>query len=100
MSHGALCLGLTGWVGEVQDAGGRLQQVRAAGWQVTRDGHDSDTVATLLGAHDAVILRLSQATVTARGKHKEKVEVKVQQQHRQKKKNFLDAVGKKTTKSE
>lgn len=56
-------------------------------------------MATLLGAHDAVVLRLSQATVTAQGKHKEKVEVNVQQQqHRQERKNLLDAGGKNTTK--
>lgn len=56
---------LTCGVGEVEDAGGRLQQVGAAGRQVPGDGHDGHTVATLLGAHDAVVLRLDHAALAA-----------------------------------
>lgn len=56
---------LTCRVGEVEDAGGRLQQVRAAGRQVSGDGHDGHAVATLLGAHDAVVLRLNHAAIAA-----------------------------------
>lgn len=54
---------LTCRVGEVEDAGGRLQQVGAAGRQVARDGHDGHAVTTLFGTHDAVVLRLTHATV-------------------------------------
>lgn len=54
---------LTCRVGEVEDAGGRLQQVGAAGRQVAGDGHDGHAVATLLGTHDAVVLRLTHATI-------------------------------------
>lgn len=56
---------LTRRVGEVEDAGGRLQQVRAAGRQVSGDGHDGHAVAALLGAHDAVVLRLDHAAIAA-----------------------------------
>lgn len=56
---------LTCRVGEVEDAGGRLQQVGAAGRQVSGDGHDGHAVATLLGAHDAVVLRLNHAAIAA-----------------------------------
>lgn len=56
---------LTGRVGEVEDAGGWLQQVGAAGRQVSGDGHDGHAVATLLGAHNAVVLRLDHAAVAA-----------------------------------
>lgn len=77
-------MGLTSRVGEVQNARGRLQQVGAAGWQVPRDGHDGHTVATLLGTHDAVVLRLRQATVAAQMKRKEKEKVKQQQQRQEK----------------
>lgn len=56
---------LTSGVGEVEDAGGRLQQVGAAGRQVSGDGHDGHAVATLLGAHDAVVLRLDHAAIAA-----------------------------------
>lgn len=58
-------------------------------------------MATLLGAHDAIVLRLRQAAVAAQMKHKEKEKVKVkQQQRRQGKKweNLLDAVRKKRNK--
>lgn len=56
---------LTCRVGEVEDTGGRLQQVGAAGRQVSGDGHDGHAVATLLGAHDAVVLRLNHAAIAA-----------------------------------
>lgn len=52
-------------VGEVENTGGRLQQVGAAGRQVSRDGHDGHAVAALLGAHDAVVLRLDHAAIAA-----------------------------------
>lgn len=52
-------------VGEVENTGGRLQQVGAAGGQVSRDGHDGHAVAALLGAHDAVVLRLDHAAIAA-----------------------------------
>lgn len=55
---------LTCRVGEVNDAGGRLQQVRAAWRQVARDGHDGHTVTTLLGTNNAVVLRVTHAAVT------------------------------------
>lgn len=56
-------LSLTGGVGEVEDAGGRLQQVGAAGRQISRYWHDGHAVTTLLGADDAVVLRLTHASV-------------------------------------
>lgn len=57
---------LTRRVGEVEDAGGRLQQVGAAGRQVAGDWHDGHAVTTLLGTHDAVVLRLTHATITTK----------------------------------
>lgn len=56
----------TGGVRKVEDAGRRLQQVGAAGRQVSRDGHDGHAVATLLGADNTVVLRLTQAAVTGK----------------------------------
>lgn len=66
---------LTGRVREVEDAGGRLQQVGAAGWQVSWNGHDGHAVTTLLGSNNAVVLGLTHATVTTKqsrdGRNKE-----------------------------
>lgn len=61
-TESACCL--TGWVREVEDAGGRLQQVGAAGRQVSGNGHDGHAVTTLLGTDNTVVLRLTHATVT------------------------------------
>lgn len=58
---------LTCGVGEVEDAGCRVQQVGAAGRQVAGDGHDGHAVTTLLGTHDAVVLRLTHAAITREG---------------------------------
>lgn len=55
---------LTCRVGEVDNFVGRLQQVGAAGRQVAGDGHDGHAVTTLLGANDAVVLRVTHAAVT------------------------------------
>lgn len=63
--HGFLSVCFPTWVGEVENTGGRLQQVGAAGGQVSRDGHDGHAVAALLGAHDAVVLRLDHAAIAA-----------------------------------
>ena len=60
---------LTCGMGEVQDAGGGLQQVGAAGRQAARDGHDGQAVARLLGANDAIILRLAHTAITATRTH-------------------------------
>lgn len=57
---------LTSRVGEVKDVGRRLQEVRTAGRQVAWNWHHDHTVATLLGTHHAVILRLTNATITAK----------------------------------
>lgn len=54
---------LTGGVGEVEDTGGRLQQVGAAGRQISGYRHDGHAVTTLLGADDAVVLRLTHASI-------------------------------------
>lgn len=51
-------------VGEINNAGGRLQQVGAAGRQVARDGHDGHAVTTLLGTNNAVVLRVTHPTIT------------------------------------
>lgn len=56
----------TGGIRKIEDAGCRLQQVGAAGRQVSRDGHDGDAVATLLGTDDTVVLRLTQAAITGK----------------------------------
>lgn len=58
---------LTCRVRKVKDARGRLQQVRAAGRQVPRDGHDGHAVTTLLGPNNAVVLRMTHSTVTKEG---------------------------------
>lgn len=62
---------LTCGVGEVEDAGGRVQQVGAAGRQVAGDGHDGHAVPTLLGTHNAVVLRLTHAAIAAEGRERE-----------------------------
>lgn len=43
-----------------------MQQVGAAGRQVAGDGHDGHAVSTLLGSHNAVVLRLTHATITGK----------------------------------
>lgn len=50
--------------GEVQDAGCWLQQVGATWRQVSRNGHDGHAVTALLGTHNAVVLRMTQAAIT------------------------------------
>ena len=53
--------------GEVQHAGGGLQQVGAAGGKAPGNGHDGQTMPALLGADYAVVLGLAHAAVTAEG---------------------------------